>query len=132
MSMLRLLSAGKSLIGSRDTGKEYRMVDVRSLPTFGAKVKKAGKVAAKERETQGDEKIQTQSSKLQRSSNDQAPNFQAAQESGVSNIATGIGEQLASSPPKEEGKKIAPVRTDTGKSLSADKPALIASWFTKV
>src|SRR5213078_2299972 len=35
MSMLRLLSAGKSLVGLRDTGKQYQLLDSRSLPKFG-------------------------------------------------------------------------------------------------
>jgi len=37
MSMMRLLSAGRSLVGSRDAGKRLQMVDVMSLPKFGPK-----------------------------------------------------------------------------------------------
>jgi hypothetical protein len=39
MSMMRLLSAGKSLVGSRDLGKQYRMTEPGALPKFGSKNK---------------------------------------------------------------------------------------------
>jgi len=39
MSMMRLLSAGRSLVGGRQSGKRLQMVDVRSLPKFGTNSK---------------------------------------------------------------------------------------------
>jgi hypothetical protein len=37
MSLLRLLTAGKSLVGLKDSGNRYRPVDKRALPTFPSK-----------------------------------------------------------------------------------------------
>jgi hypothetical protein len=36
MSMMRLLSAGKSLVGLHDSGKQYRMSAPQALPKFGS------------------------------------------------------------------------------------------------
>jgi hypothetical protein len=42
MSMVRLLTAGKSLVGSKDLTIRYQMTDPRAMPRFGsAKTKKA-------------------------------------------------------------------------------------------
>src|SRR5260370_17800742 len=36
MRMVRLLAAGKSLVGAKDPGIRYRMTDPRALPKFGS------------------------------------------------------------------------------------------------
>jgi hypothetical protein len=36
MSLLRLLTAGKCLVGQKETGTRYRMTDPRALPKFGS------------------------------------------------------------------------------------------------
>ena len=36
MSMMRLLSAGRSLVGLEDNGKQYRMSHPGALPKFGS------------------------------------------------------------------------------------------------
>ena len=55
---MHLLSAGKSLLGSQDLGKQYQMSELGALPKFGSKKKK----------------FQTPTSNSQTSSKPQAPN----------------------------------------------------------
>ena len=57
-----LLSASRSLVSSRDLGKQFRMSDPKAMPNFGGK---------------STQKFQTSNSKLQKSSKSQAPNIQA-------------------------------------------------------
>ena len=73
MSMMPLLSASRSLVGSRDLGKQYRMTDPKSLPKFGEK--------GAEKHQAG--KLQTPNSKLQRSSKFQTPNNSHAEAPGI-------------------------------------------------
>jgi len=85
MSMMPLLSASRSLVGSRDLGKQYRMTDPKSLPKFGSKKKKAARgepearqnVAEKPQTPSGLEKHQTPNTNLQRNTKLQTPNSQA-------------------------------------------------------
>lgn len=53
MSMMRFISAGKSLVGLRDSGKQYRMSDSRALPKFGSNPKKLARLETKSKPPQG-------------------------------------------------------------------------------
>jgi hypothetical protein len=72
MSMMRLLSAGRSLVGGRKPGKPLQMVDVRSLPKFGPREKKHPRS-----NTQHPEKDQASNSKLQAPVKDQISHAKA-------------------------------------------------------
>jgi hypothetical protein len=87
MSMMRLLSAGRSLMGGRDGGKRLQMVDVRSLPKFGPRVRKhsTSNIQDPEKNQASRPKLETSvkleasekapSSKLQAPEKHQAPNL---------------------------------------------------------